>query len=440
MLISERKTQVYQRTDGGDGKGPSGKLQEGEGATKQNQPLDDTPKRAWNMAIPVFFLVFFIFYLLVKTGEDGTDQDFLTKIENSDSFSALLWGTMAATGVSFLLYHLQFVQEGNLVMPTWPVVKSVFLKSTAETTKQKDSSAQFTTPDDITDTVSSGSAEESTILASTKARPLLSVSEGVEAFLYGMGRIFPALIVLTLAWASGAIMTAVGADRLFSRWITNGISPEAMPTVSFLIAIFMALSTGTSWGTMTILFPLLCVPTYKIANGDPTIFYSTVAGILSGSVAGDHISPISDTTVLSALASDCQLLNHVATQAPYAVIVMLLSVFFGTLPIGMAKSMPNIVSILLGVVAIAIVVYGLCVPVLSPTGRFDIFTQLWLRFKKDSALRQLQEDTVKRYNSNNDSLAVAATVGEVENDDEESAGSVNINDDLPRPALSEVSA
>ncbi len=73
----------------------------------------------------------------------------------------------------------------------------------------------------------------------------MSVFDSSESFLFGMGRIFPALIVLTLAWASGAIMVAVGADRLFSRWIVGGIAPEALPTLSFLISLFMALATGT---------------------------------------------------------------------------------------------------------------------------------------------------------------------------------------------------
>jgi Na+/H+ antiporter NhaC len=82
------------------------------------------------------------------------------------------------------------------------------------------------------------------------------------------------------------------------------------------------------------MFPLLSVPTYNACSGDPVIFYSTLAGILSGSVAGDHASPISDTTVLSALASECQLLAHVVTQMPYAIIMALLSIIVGTLPIG----------------------------------------------------------------------------------------------------------
>ena len=80
---------------------------------------------------------------------------------------------------------------------------------------------------------------------------------------------------------------------------------------------------------MAIMFPLLTVPTYETSNGDGVIFYATIAGILSGSVAGDHVSPISDTTVLSALATDCNLLRHVVTQSPYVFWMCIVSVLLG---------------------------------------------------------------------------------------------------------------
>ena len=448
MLIAERKTQVYQRIDGGDGKGPASKHIEG-GKKKENQPLEDTPNMAWNMAIPIVMLVFFIFFLLVKTGEDGSgEQDFMDKIESSDSYSALLWGTMAATAVTLLFYLLQVVQYGQLILPTWSVLKAMFGKSTERATAKNDNATENVTTTEHEEAVSATSSEEVSLLASEKPRSLMTIYESVEAFLYGMGRIFPALIVLTLAWASGSIMTAVGADRLFSRWITEGVSPEAMPTISFLISIFMALATGTSWGTMTILFPLICVPTYQVSNGDATIFYATVAGILSGAVAGDHVSPISDTTVLSSLASDCQLLAHVSTQAPYAIIMMILSILFGTLPIGM-EAWPNIVGIVLGVVAIALFVYGMCVPVLCKNGRFDIFTNLWLRIRKDSALHQLSDDTAKRYQEgpfetslsllDNNQSPDGDAASELAKAEPETNQSNDILDVLPRPALSEFS-
>jgi hypothetical protein len=389
MLISERKTQVYQRTDGGDGAMTKHKLGDQEENEKENKPRPDTPKLAYNMAVPIVLLVFFIFYLLVKTGDDGSGtQSFMDKIEDSNSYAALLWGTMAAANLTLLFYLVQFVQSGRLVLPTVTVIKALFSKeaeqSSSEPTDEKDG--------EVEDKI----AQEEAKPISTKPRPLMSLFESVESFLYGMGRIFPALIVLTLAWASGSIMIAVGADRLFSRWITGGISAEALPTLSFVISGFMALATGTSWGTMTILFPLICGPTYEVSGGDATIFYATVAGILSGSVAGDHMSPISDTTVLSSLATDCQLLRHVLTQAPYSAIIAILSILFGTLPIG-RDAWPNIVGILLGVVAIVLIVYGLCVPILCESGRYDIITQLMLMIQRnpESELHLLQDDTVK---------------------------------------------
>ena len=109
-------------------------------------------------------------------------------------------------------------------------------------------------------------------------------------------------------------MTTIGVDRLFSSWITGGGIPyQILPMLAFLIAIFVGIATGTSWGTMAILFPLLLVPTYEASGGEPEIFYATVSAILGGAVAGDHISPISDTTVLTAIACDVNLMVSIFT-------------------------------------------------------------------------------------------------------------------------------
>ena len=391
MLIAERKTRVYQRTDGGDGATRSAAEQE-EG--NPNKPREDQPLRSWNMVLPVLMLVrgawsycldfgslplpycstntfslqiYLIFYLLIRTGEeDGVDQNLMDKIENSDSYSSLLWGTMGAVVITMIFYGLQPVQDGESLAP-WNVAawKDVFLPG-----KEKEEGGE------------------------SKARALMTPFESVDGFLIGMGRVFPALIVLTLAWASGAVMTAVGADRLFSSWIVGGVSPESLPTLSFVISLFMALATGTSWGTMSILFPLITVPSYYASNGDDQLFYAVIAGVLSGSVAGDHMSPISDTTVLTGLACDCNLLSHVGTQAPYVVVTVIISIILGTIPIGYG-AWPNIIGILLGAAMVVGFVYGLCVPVMSPTGRFDIFLELYLKYKKDSPLYKLKEDTVK---------------------------------------------
>ena len=102
-----------------------------------------------------------------------------------------------------------------------------------------------------------------------------------------------------------------------------------------------------------------------------------------------------DTTVLSSLASDCDLLAHVVTQAPYSLTMSILAILFGTLPIG-KDAWPNIIGILLGLLVIGLFVYGICVPVLSPTGRVDIFTMISMKYKGEgSALHVLQTDTIR---------------------------------------------
>lgn len=365
MLVAERKTQVYKRTDGGDGKG-KGDSSEGH---KANQPYEDTPLKSWNMILPVLLLVFFIFYLLVKTGEDPSiSQSLMDKIESSDSYQALLWGTMAAALCTLIMYSVQIVKDGEILSPLeWTTAIP----------------AMFSTPEE----------------GESKPRLLMSLNDNFESFLHGMGRIFPAIIVLNLAWAVGSVMSDVGADRLFARWITGGISAESLPTLSFIISFFMALATGTSWGTMSILFPMVLLPTYNASGGDPTIFYATTAGILSGSVAGDHVSPISDTTVLSSLACDCNLLSHVSTQMGYAIVVSLISILLGTVPIGW-DAWPNIIGILIGAGLVVVFVFFVCTPVLTSTGRFDLLTSFLLMINRGdhTDMDKLKEDTIKAYN------------------------------------------
>jgi hypothetical protein len=164
---------------------------------------------------------------------------------------------------------------------------------------------------------------------------------------------------------------------------------------------------------MSILFPLLLVPVYDATGGDELLFYSVVAGVLSGSVAGDHMSPISDTTVLSALATQCKLMAHVNTQAPYALVAIILSVLVGTIPIG-RDAWPNIVGFLLGFIILGIFVYFFCKPIISPTGAWDPITALYLKITKDEALLQLQSDTIRV--ANGEDLSAPVEIKKLEED------------------------
>ena len=148
---------------------------------------------------------------------------------------------------------------------------------------------------------------------------------------------------------------------------------------------------------MTIMFPLVLVPSYNASNGDPVIFYGVTAGILAGAVAGDHASPISDTTILSAMASECQILQHVKTQAPYAIVVAIWSILVGTIPSGRA-TFANWVSILLGFMMMVLHVVLFSEFTINKTGRYDILTEIYLRCVRDKDfLLKLKADTVVAY-------------------------------------------
>jgi len=359
MLIAERKVRVYERTDGGDGAAKGGKME----GTAHLAPKEDQPLLAFNMLIPILVLVIMVFWILVNTGSTGEPgQSFMSKIEGGDSYIALLYGTLGTAFVTIIFYLVQFTVPGTsaLAMPTPANLKGLLSFSKAE----------------------------------DAPRFLMTLNDSIEAFLYGMARIFLAIVVLTLAWGCGSVMTAVGADRLFSSAIVGGgIPPEILPTLTFVIALLMALATGTSWGTMSILFPLLLVPTYEASDGNPEIFYATVSAVLGGAVAGDHCSPISDTTILASLACDTQLMAHVNTQAPYALWVIIFAILVGYIPMGYG-AFPNIIGILLGWVCCALFVFFICVPVMSPTGRYDILTTLCCG--KSTELQELAADCVKK--------------------------------------------
>ena len=128
--------------------------------------------------------------------------------------------------------------------------------------------------------------------------------------------------------------------------------------------------------------------------GDARIFNATVSGILAGSIMGDHISPISDTTILSCIAAECGLIEHVKTQMPYAGVVALISILFGTLPIGYSPQYPSAVANILGLMFIFLTVYLIGVPIVSDSGKFDFGTELFMKFNKNSELHKIKEDTV----------------------------------------------
>jgi Na+/H+ antiporter NhaC len=188
----------------------------------------------------------------------------------------------------------------------------------------------------------------------TTGQGILSGHETVDAWFGGVKAMMFAMIVLVLAWSLSAVTVELDTANYLVSILADTLSPALVPAVVFVLSAITAFTTGTSWGTLGILMPLVVPLTWAVlgANGiaDPEhmhILYSAIACNLAGAVWGDHCSPISDTTVLSSMASGCDHIEHVRTQMPYAFLVGTVAVLLGTIPGG--YGFPPLFSILGGI-------------------------------------------------------------------------------------------
>ena len=155
-------------------------------------------------------------------------------------------------------------------------------------------------------------------------RRVLSFNESCSCIPEGFKAMVPAILILTFAWTLKAMTDSLGAKEYVAS-VVNGISGNwlsLLPAIIFLIACFLAFATGTSWGTFGILIPIV-VHTFEDKN--PTMMIIAMSACMAGAVCGDHCSPISDTTIMASAGAQCNHLNHVSTQLPYAVTVAAVS-------------------------------------------------------------------------------------------------------------------
>jgi Na+/H+ antiporter NhaC len=146
-----------------------------------------------------------------------------------------------------------------------------------------------------------------------------------QAALEGAAALLPALVVLVLAWTLGSQLEALGASSRIAALLAGGPGPMWLPLVVFTLGAAMSFSTGSSWATMGLLMPLALPATLLAAQQAalplealPGLSAMVIGAVFGGSTFGDHCSPFSDTTIVSALASGCSTPAHVATQLPYA--------------------------------------------------------------------------------------------------------------------------
>ena len=151
-------------------------------------------------------------------------------------------------------------------------------------------------------------------------RGLTTLSGFVESISEGVRSMVGAIMILVLAWSlGGCCRYMLGTGDFVSSFLNSlGVSLAILPCIIFLVAGFIGFAMGTSWGTIALILPIV-VGVFN--EGDP-LFLVAVGATLAGAVYGDHISPISDTTILSSAGAKCNHLRHVATQLPYATTVM----------------------------------------------------------------------------------------------------------------------
>jgi Na+/H+ antiporter NhaC len=267
-------------------------------------PPEGVPHRAVNAVVPILTVIAITFAGLFITGSAGIERaefastgDWLRAVfSDADSYAALLWASLAGVTIALLL----------------PITQRLM--------------------------------------------PLRELMSGMVG---GFKAMLLALVVLVLAWSIGGVTEQLHTAEYVVGLTEGVLSPHWIGVLVFITAALIAFATGTSWGTMAILMPLVVPVAHGIAISaghapGSTIYNAALMGaissVLAGSVWGDHCSPISDTTILSSMATGCDHIEHVRTQLPYAIGIGILGLLIGEIPAGYGMS--PWISILAGAVVI----------------------------------------------------------------------------------------
>jgi Na+/H+ antiporter NhaC len=207
----------------------------------------------------------------------------------------------------------------------------------------------------------------------TVVQRIMKLSDAIETVVGGFKTMMPALLILILAWSLAMTTEELSTAEFLTATLGDSLSPFMVPVVVFILAAVIAFSTGSSWSTMAILYPIAIPLCWSISQnaGLPIetameLLYNVIAVVLAASVLGDHCSPISDTTILSSLASNCNHIDHVKTQLPYALTVGAISITMTY--VSTAFNIPFIINFAIGVALMfgAVMLFGKKVPDINP--------------------------------------------------------------------------
>ncbi len=155
-------------------------------------------------------------------------------------------------------------------------------------------------------------------------RKVLKFNESMACIPEGFKAMVPAILILTLAWTLKAMTDSLGAASFVAGAMESGAAGlvKLLPAIIFLVGCFLAFATGTSWGTFGILIPIVVA---VFSGRDENMMIMSISACMAGAVCGDHCSPISDTTIMASAGAQCNHVNHVSTQLPYAITVAVVS-------------------------------------------------------------------------------------------------------------------
>ena len=192
----------------------------------------------------------------------------------------------------------------------------------------------------------------------------VSFKEITGSFTEGFKAMVPAILILTFAWSISGIMGAKGgyldAQAFVETNLANSNFPQFLfPAIFFVLAGAIAFATGTSWGTFGVLVPIAVT----ILGGSGTLTLITVSACLGGAVYGDHVSPISDTTILASAGAECNHVDHVNTQLPYATVVAIIAAL-SYIVAGLCATMGGVLSAVI-MWAVALVLFAIFVVVVK---------------------------------------------------------------------------
>ncbi|KAI9292847.1 hypothetical protein K502DRAFT_367244 [Neoconidiobolus thromboides FSU 785] len=189
-----------------------------------------------------------------------------------------------------------------------------------------------------------------------KIQRIMNVTESVEVLIYGVKDVVETLIILILAWAIGNAFLDLNCAKFLVSALSSSLPKGVVPSIAFLFACVISFTTGTSWGTTTIMFPLVIPLAHETAPGDRLLLLNTISAILAGALFGDQCSPISSTTILTCLTSKVQVRAHVNSQLPYAILVVFSSLVLGYLPLGY-NLFPDWAGLLVGIAFMCLVFF-----------------------------------------------------------------------------------